>query len=174
MPDRRPRNQRPRSRGGRNRLAQRAAVHRQHDHIAALRSVLEPDAQALAESVDPTEVVERIRAQATALASERHGGDVTDLVEATLDEIFGLGPLEPVLRDADVRQVRIEGAALFAGAAPVRGFRDAAHARRVVDRILAAVGQRLDQGPVQATMMDGSTVQARLDGDLLRVRIQRP
>jgi len=79
-----------------------------------------------------------------------------------------------VLRDKQVRRLRIEGENLFAGDEQVRGFRDPAHARRVIDRILNAVGQNLDQGPVEATMMDGSQLRARLEGDELRVDIQRP
>jgi len=177
MADQRPRNQRPRKRGGKNRMAERAVAQRHNQHISALQEALESEAQALAAADTPREeVVDRIRAQATSLAQERLEGDVSTVVDGALDEIFGLGPLEPVLRDREVHTIRIDGADLFGNGEPLaRGFRDDDHARRVIDRILAAVGQDLAASPdgVKATMMDGSTLQAHLDGDRLHVSIRR-
>lgn len=67
---------------------------------------------------------------------------MTRVVRATLDEIFGLGELDPLLSDSRFRSPRILGAQLFAEGEQVqRGFRDEAHARRVIGRILAAVGE---------------------------------
>ena len=177
MADKRPRSHRPRRRGGQGRLANRAVVQRQNQHISALQAALEPEVEALAGSATRQEVVDRIRTQATRLARQRVEGDVSTVVEATLDEIFGLGPLEPVLRDPDNHTIRIDDAEVQANGQPVeRGFRDAAHARSMLDRILAAVGLELDASPegVFATMIDGSTVRARLDGGVLRVDIRRP
>jgi pilus assembly protein CpaF len=175
--DSRPRNQRPRKRGGKSRLADRAVIERHNQHISALREALEPEAESLVASVPRVEVVDRIRAQATAMAKARLEGDVSEVVEATLDEIFGLGPLEPLLRDPQIRTLRLEGADLYAeGERVARGFRDEAHAHTVINRILAAVDKTLNDGPdgVAATMLDGSTVRARLDGGRLRVDITRP
>lgn len=174
MADRRPRNKRPRNRGGKNRLAQMAATRRRNEHISALTEALAPEAEALAQTVDRDQVVDHIRAQATSLASQRLDQDVADVVEATLDEIFGLGPLEPLLRDSSNHAIRIEGADVYAEGEQVRGFRDAAHARRVVERILGSVGATLDSRRVEVTMMDGSSVRASLDGDVLTVDIVRP
>ena len=174
MADRRPRNQRPRSRGGKNRLAQQAAAERQNAHISALQEALEPAAHALAATTDPESVVDAIRQQATTLASQRTTGDVASLVEATLDEIFGLGPLEPVLRDPAVRVIRIEGAQVFGQDEPVRGLRDVAHAQSVLSRILAAVGRSFDDGPVEVEMLDGSRLEARLVDGAPQAVLHRP
>ena len=176
MSDKRPRNQRPRNRGGKRRMSNLAIVKRHNQHISAMTEVLQSETQSLAESMDSNQVVERIRERATALAQERLEGDVTEVVEATLDEIFGLGALEPLLRDSSIHSLRIVGAELFAEGEQVeRGFRDEAHARQVISRILAAVGMDLSQAAdgVNATMMDGSTVRARFDGSVLSADIIR-
>ena len=177
MSDKRPRNQRPRNRGGKRRMSNLAIVKRHNQHISAMTEVLQSETQSLAESMDSNQVVERIRERATALAQERLEGDVTEVVEATLDEIFGLGPLEPLLRDSSIHSLRIVGADLFAeGEQLERGFRDEAHARQVISRILAAVGMDLSQAAdgVNATMMDGSEVRARVVDSVLSVDIIRP
>ncbi|MEM6930521.1 MAG: hypothetical protein AAF602_26525 [Myxococcota bacterium] len=176
MSDNRERSHRPRRRGGKRRLADLAVTRRHQEHIAHLQQALQPEAEALRDSTAATEVVDHIRSRATAMAQARLEGDIAPIVEATLDEIFGLGPLEPVLRDPHVTRIRIDDAGLFANGEPApRDFRDVAHARRVVDRILAAVGQDLAGSPqgVRATMMDGSRVRAWLDGERLRVDIRR-
>ena len=174
MADSRPRNRRPRNRGGRGRLADRAVVERHDHHIAALHEALEPEARALRDTEEGAQVVERIRKEATQLAQQRLEGDVSEVVEAALDEIFGLGPLEPVLRDPSTRRIRIVGAELFAGDEPVaRGFRDSDHAHRVVSRVFAAVGKTLEPEGVSATMMDGSTIRARLQAGVWVVEIRR-
>ncbi|MEO0605335.1 MAG: hypothetical protein AAF211_28150 [Myxococcota bacterium] len=176
MSDNRDRSDRPRRRGGKRRLADLAVAQRHQEHVAHLQQALQPEAEALRDATPATEVVDHIRSKATVLAQERLEGDVTPIVEATLDEIFGLGPLEPVLRDADVTTIRIEDAVLFAnGERAPRAFRDAGHARQVVGRILAAVGRELPSSTraVDATMMDGSRVRAWLEGAELRVEIRR-
>ena len=177
MSEKRPRNKRPRNRGGKRRISDLAIVKRHNQHISALTEVLQPEAESLAGSVDRIQVVDRIREQATALAQERLEGDVTEVVEATLDEIFGLGALEPLLRDSSIHSLRIVGAELFAEGEQVeRGFRDEAHARQVIGRILAAVGMDLGHAGegVNATMMDGSEVRARVVDSVLSVDIIRP
>ncbi|MEN0066216.1 MAG: hypothetical protein AAGA48_29010 [Myxococcota bacterium] len=176
MPDNRDRSDRPRRRGGQRRLADLAVAKRHQEHIAHLQGALQPEAEALRDSTPAMEVVGQIRSKATILAQERLEGDVTPIVEATLDEIFGLGPLEPVLRDQAVDTIRIENAVIFAnGERASRGFRDAAHARQVVDRILASVDQDLAASPqgVQAVMMDGSRMRAWEDEAVLHVEIRR-
>ncbi|MCA9489919.1 MAG: hypothetical protein KC621_08345 [Myxococcales bacterium] len=152
-------------------------IERQQRAIGELEVELQPEVEALRGTVEREQVVERIRERATAIARTRGDGDVSTVVEGALDEIFGLGPLEPPLRDAAARVIRIVGPEIFVQDEPVeRGFRDATHARRVVDRILAAVGRDLGASPagVDVTMMDGSTLRARLEGEQLVVDIRRP
>ena len=176
MADKRPRSDRPRKRGGKGRLADLAVVRRQQQAVSELQRTLQPEAEALEGTSSRREVVDQIRTRATALAQQRTEGDVATVVEAALDEIFGLGPLEPLLRDPVYHNIRVDGVDLYAEGkqAPI-GFRDAAHARSVIDRIMAAAGKDLGASPeeVFATMVDGSTVRARLDGDVVKAEIVR-
>ena len=71
MADNRPRNKRPRNRGGKRRLADKAIIQRHNQHISALQQALQPEAESLRHtSEDRREVVDRIRAQATELAQQ--------------------------------------------------------------------------------------------------------
>jgi pilus assembly protein CpaF len=100
-----------------------------------------------------------------------------------LDEVFGLGPLEPLLRDPDVndilvnthRQVYVERAGILERVAA--SFQDDRHLMRVIDRIVSAVGRRVDDSSpmVDARLADGSRVNAiipplAVDGPLLSIR----
>ena len=100
-----------------------------------------------------------------------------------LDEVSGFGPLEPLLQDPTVsdilvntyQQVYVER---FGKLEPtdVR-FKDDAHLRRIIDKIVTAVGRRIDESSpmVDARLLDGSRVNAiipplALDGPLLSIR----
>ena len=100
-----------------------------------------------------------------------------------LDEVLGLGPLEPLLQDPTVsdilvntyRKVYVER---FGKLEPtdVR-FKDDAHLRQVIDKIVSAVGRRIDESSpmVDARLQDGSRVNAvipplALDGPILSIR----
>lgn len=105
------------------------------------------------------------------------------LMDDVMDETFGLGPLEALLKDAAItdilvnrfdriyceRRGRLE-------AVDVR-FRDNAHLRQIIDRIVAQVGRRVDEiSPmVDARLSDGSRVNAiipplALDGPAMSIR----
>ena len=122
------------------------------------------------------DLVDAARAAANALTADR------ELVEAVLDEIFGLGALEAVLRDPAVRAFRYHpGSGLNAmrdGAeqAVERGFRDDAHARRMIERILGALDLRVPgaHGETTGTLGDGSTVRAWWVGDRVAFEVVRP
>jgi pilus assembly protein CpaF len=106
-----------------------------------------------------------------------------ELVRQVLDEIFGLGPIEPLMQDPEVsdilvntyRQVYIER---YGKLEPtdVR-FQDDRHLLQVIDRIVSAVGRRIDDSSpmVDARLPDGSRVNAiirplALDGPHLSIR----
>jgi pilus assembly protein CpaF len=110
-------------------------------------------------------------------------GEVDRLVEAMLDDALGAGPLEPLMRDPEVTEVIVNGPAhvyverrgLLRREA-VR-FEDEAHLRHVIERIVSAVGRRVDESSpmVDARLPDGSSVNAVLppvaiDGPLLTIR----
>jgi pilus assembly protein CpaF len=106
-----------------------------------------------------------------------------ELVRQVLDEIFGLGPIEPLMQDPEVsdilvntyRQVYIER---YGKLEPtdVR-FQDDKHLLQVIDRIVSAVGRRIDDSSpmVDARLADGSRVNAiikplAIDGPHLSIR----
>ena len=99
------------------------------------------------------------------------------------DEILGLGPLEPLMQDpavADIlvntyRQIYVERhGKLYSTDAR---FKDEAHLRKIIDRIVSAVGRRIDEScpMVDARLADGSRVNAiipplAIDGAMLSIR----
>jgi pilus assembly protein CpaF len=100
-----------------------------------------------------------------------------------LDEVFGLGPLEPLLRDAkisdilvnDKDHVFIEKGGLLQRVDTT--FRDDRHLLQIIDRIVSRVGRRVDESSpmVDARLPDGSRVNAiipplALDGPSLSIR----
>jgi pilus assembly protein CpaF len=100
-----------------------------------------------------------------------------------LDEIFGLGPLEPLLKDPSISDILVNGhKRVFverAGKIEVTGlsFKDDAHLMQIIDRIVSRVGRRVDESSpmVDARLPDGSRVNAiipplAIDGPCLSIR----
>jgi pilus assembly protein CpaF len=88
------------------------------------------------------------------------------LIEEILDEVFGLGPLEPLMKDPTVSDIMVNG---FDNIYVERGghlvetnirFKDTAHVRMVIDRIVSNIGRRIDDSSpiVDARLGDGSRV----------------
>ena len=106
-----------------------------------------------------------------------------EISEEVLHEVFGLGPLEPLLQDPTVSDILVNGYSQVyverAGvleATSVR-FYDNAHLLRIIDRIVSQVGRRVDESNpmVDARLLDGSRVNAiipplAVDGPLLSIR----
>ncbi|HXP68561.1 MAG TPA: CpaF family protein [Candidatus Dormibacteraeota bacterium] len=105
------------------------------------------------------------------------------LSQEVLDEVFGLGPLEPLLADPTVsdilvntyKRIYIERRGILE-ATPVQ-FRDDAHLMSIIDRIVSAIGRRVDESSpmVDARLADGSRVNAiipplSVDGPCLSIR----
>ncbi len=107
----------------------------------------------------------------------------TQLVDDILDELLGLGPLEPLLKDNTITDILVNGYAnVFVERSgllehtPVT-FKDDRHLLRIIDKIVAAVGRRVDESSpmVDARLADGSRVNAiipplAVDGPLLSIR----
>ena len=100
-----------------------------------------------------------------------------------LDEVFGLGPLEPLLRDAKISDILVNGKdRVFIERGGVlektdTTFRDDRHLMQIIDRIVSRVGRRVDESSpmVDARLPDGSRVNAiipplALDGPTLSIR----
>jgi pilus assembly protein CpaF len=105
------------------------------------------------------------------------------LTQELLDEVFGLGPLEPLLKDSSISDILVNS---YRDVFVERHgklertnaqFRDEAHLRLIIDRIVSAVGRRVDDSSpmVDARLADGSRVNAivaplTLDGSCLSIR----
>jgi pilus assembly protein CpaF len=100
-----------------------------------------------------------------------------------LDEIFGLGPLEPLLRDKAISDILVNGREhIFVEKGGMLKrvdavFRDDRHLMQIIDRIVSRVGRRIDESSpmVDARLPDGSRVNAiipplALDGPALSIR----
>jgi pilus assembly protein CpaF len=88
------------------------------------------------------------------------------LIEEVLDEVFGLGPLEPLMQDPTVSDIMVNG---YDSVYVERGgqlvetnvrFKDQAHVRMIIDRIVSNIGRRIDDSSpiVDARLPDGSRV----------------
>ncbi|SPE29898.1 Type II secretion system protein E [Candidatus Sulfopaludibacter sp. SbA3] len=88
------------------------------------------------------------------------------VIEEILDEVFGLGPLEPLLKDATISDIMVNG---FDNVYVERAgrlvetnirFKDQAHVRMIIERIVSAIGRRIDDSSpiVDARLADGSRV----------------
>ena len=105
------------------------------------------------------------------------------LAREILDEIFGLGPLEPLLKDPTISDILVNRYNKVyverAGKLEVTGlsFKDNQHLMQIIDRIVSRVGRRVDESSpmVDARLADGSRVNAiipplAVDGPHLSIR----
>ncbi len=109
--------------------------------------------------------------------------DTERLTEELLDEVLGLGPLEPILADPQVADVLVNSYNNVyverngrLERVPVQ-FRDERHLMRIIDKIVSRVGRRVDESQpwVDARLEDGSRVNAiirpcAIDGPTLSIR----
>jgi pilus assembly protein CpaF len=106
-----------------------------------------------------------------------------DLVIEIEHETFGLGPIEPLMQDPTISDILVNGSKevyveRHGKLEPTRViFRDDAHLLQIIDRIVSAVGRRVDESSpmVDARLADGSRVNAiipplALDGPVLSIR----
>jgi len=120
------------------------------------------------------------------LALQKHALNLEErrrLVSDILDELLGLGPLEPLLKDHSITDILVNGhKVVFVERngrlveTPTR-FKDEKHLLRIIQKIVAAVGRRIDESSpfVDARLADGSRVNAvvpplAIDGSLLSIR----
>ena len=132
-----------------------------------------------------------LRAEITAIASEtleRMGvilnrEERTTLNQELFDEVTGLGPLEPLLKDETVNDILVNGPQqIFVernGKLQLTDitFKDERHLLRIIDKIVSAVGRRVDESNphVDARLADGSRFNAMVppiavDGSLVSIR----
>jgi pilus assembly protein CpaF len=136
----------------------------------------------------PLEILhERLRASLTPLVEASdlplNRFERERMVQELLDELTGLGPLEPILRDPAISDILVNGFATVYverfGKLELTGarFRDNAHLLQIIGRIVSRVGRRIDETApmVDARLADGSRVNAiipplALDGPSLSIR----
>ena len=112
-----------------------------------------------------------------------NNAELEEFVGTLVDEMTGLGPLEPLMRNPEISDILINGhkncyAEISGVLQPVViPFKDEAHLLRVVNKIVAAVGRRIDESnPMcDARMADGSRFNAAIrpiaiDGPLVSIR----
>ena len=120
------------------------------------------------------------------VATERlpiNSQELGEFVEEVIDELTGLGPIEPLLKDPTITDILInsyENVYIERSGqlerVPMR-FKDDAHVLRIVNKIVGAVGRRVDESRpmVDARLSDGSRVNAAIppvavDGPLVSIR----
>src|SRR5579863_3771512 len=139
------------------------------------------------ESLEPTLAAQKVTEAITTIL-EDEGRLLTDtdkhhLIEELKNEVLGLGPLEPLLRDDDITDILVNGHAhvyveKFGKLHPTEvAFHDDQHLMMIIDRIVSRVGRRVDESSpmVDARLPDGSRINAiipplALDGPSLSIR----
>jgi pilus assembly protein CpaF len=159
-------------------VALKANVHRKMLNRLNLEALSQSDRKS-AESEIRTLVGELLGEEGTPISL----GERETLLGELLDEVFGLGPLEPLLRDETISDILVN---TYKHVFVERGgqlervpttFQDDKHLMRVIDRIVSGVGRRVDDSSpmVDARLLDGSRVNAiipplAVDGPILSIR----
>src|SRR5215831_18561331 len=158
--------------------AVKVAIHRKLIQKLDLDRVTQLGREAVRSEV--AEIAERLAAEESAPMTFQ---ERERLAQEVLDEVFGLGPLEPLLKDHTIsdilvntsKSVYVERAGLLERTNIQ--FRDDLHLMSIIDRIVSAVGRRVDESSpmVDARLPDGSRVNAiipplALDGPSLSIR----
>jgi pilus assembly protein CpaF len=127
-----------------------------------------------------TKLIEQLLQQETFPLNQR---ERTQITQDILNEVLGLGPLEPLLADQTVADILVNGhKQVFVERfgqlelTPIR-FKDDAHLKKIIEKIVSRVGRRIDESVpmVDARLTDGSRVNAiipplAIDGPSLSIR----
>jgi len=173
--------------------AETPAATRLRDPFAQVKASVH---QALMESLGPqlydphleqSELELRVRQTLQSVISSQNtplaAADRNRIAQEVADEILGLGPLEPLLRDGEITEIMVNGpndifvergGKIYAVDAK---FTSDMHLRRTIDKIVSRIGRRVDESSpmVDARLADGSRVNAviapiALDGSILTIR----
>jgi len=129
------------------------------------------------------EVTQILEALVTSESTPMNLQERERLAQEVLDEVFGLGPLEPLLADTTISDILVNGYKSVyierRGILEQTGiqFRDDTHLMTIIDRIVSRIGRRVDESSpmVDARLADGSRVNAiipplAVDGPCLSIR----
>ena len=139
------------------------------------------------DKLDEVEMRKQIEARVKDIVKSEHmklnAGEIQELAAAIIDEMTGLGPLEPLLADDSISDILVnthEHVFIERGGelepTDVR-FADEAHLLRIINKIVSAVGRRVDESypMADARLADGSRVNVAVapiavDGPLMSIR----
>ena len=179
----------PREQGWVTRLLTQQAITPEHQSLKFTlhRKLLDRVNLQLLSSIPTDHVRNEIRAALVRLVEEEKTPltvvEKDRIINEVLDEVFGLGPLEPLLADPTISDILVttphmvyieRGGKLYPS--PVE-FKDDAHLMRIIEKVVARVGRRVDESSplVDARLPDGSRVNATIppvavDGPILSIR----
>lgn len=156
----------------------KSKVHRTLIERIDLGQIREDNLDSIKRKVRPT-VMDLIAAEPAPLSRDER----ITMAEEVLDEIFGFGPLEQLLKDPEISDILVNSCKVIY--VEKRGklqrasvtFRDERHLLQIIDRIVSRVGRRVDESSpmVDARLPDGSRVNAiipplALDGAAMSIR----
>jgi len=143
----------------------------------------------LLDSLEEDKIRQEIKKLVERMLIEGNGGfplnfqERERFVREVQDEMLGLGPLEPLMRDPSISDILVNTyhqiyVERFGKLELTRArFKDDTHLRRIIDKIVSAVGRRVDEScpMVDARLIDGSRVNAiipplAIDGPILSIR----
>lgn len=137
--------------------------------------------------IDAPRVRKEVRAAVAALVAEEapqlQNEERENLIDQILNEVFGLGPLDPLMQDDTISDILVTTSDLVHverfGKLKKTGvrFKDAAHLTRIIQKIVGQAGRRIDESSpmVDCRLPDGSRVNAVIppvafEGPLLSIR----
>ncbi|QDM39619.1 CpaF family protein [Altererythrobacter sp. TH136] len=155
--------------------------------VSIHRALLDKINLAALDQLPRAQIEQEIRDIVRELLAERrealNAAERDALVIEVLDELLGLGPLEPLLKDESITDILVNGhLTVFVERLGLlervqTRFQDEKHLLRIIQKIVSAVGRRIDESSpfVDARLADGSRVNAiiaplAIDGSLLSVR----
>ncbi len=131
-----------------------------------------------------SEITQMVRELLPEEKAPLNSSEMNQLSLEIVDEVFGLGPLEPLIKDATVSDILVNtyGRVFVERSGKLEEtevrFKDDRHLLRIINRIVSEVGRRVDESQpmVDARLPDGSRVNAvippvAVDGPLLSIRI---
>ena len=164
-------------------------LERYHDLKAAVHHELikRADLEKLGVMQDQRESQAQLLSLIQQFIGEQHvplnAADRDRLAKEVLDEVFGLGPLEPLLQDPTVNDILVNTHKMVyverRGVLELTNvvFKDNTHLMHIIDKIVSAVGRRVDESSpmVDARLLDGSRVNVvipplAVDGPLISIR----
>src|SRR5579883_1644092 len=126
---------------------------------------------------------DRVRSEIRGAVARLVDEEKERIIEEILNEVFGLGPLEPLLQDPTISDILVSTPRLVFIERDGKlqrtrvEFKDDAHLLRIIEKIVSNVGRRVDESSpmVDARLPDGSRVNAvippvAVDGPLLSIR----